>query len=60
VQEKLAKSWLEIRKVAPDLPKSSEISEPKQQIELLQESWTQLTTCIEKIKAKLQQAQQET
>jgi hypothetical protein len=37
VQEKLAEAWPEIRKVAPDLPEASEIREPEQQIELLQE-----------------------
>jgi hypothetical protein len=30
VQEKLAEAWPEIRKVVPDLPKASEISEPEQ------------------------------
>jgi DNA repair ATPase RecN len=56
---KTCRSLAEIRKVAPDLPEASEISEPEQQIELLQEAWTQLTTCMEKIQEKLQQVQQE-
>jgi hypothetical protein len=59
VQEKLAKAWPEIQKVAPDLPEASEIREPEKQIELLQEAWTQLATHTEKIQAKLQQVQQE-
>jgi hypothetical protein len=54
VWEKLAKSWSEIQKVVPDLPKASEIREPEQQIELLQEAWTHLATCTKKIQEKLQ------
>jgi len=36
VQEKLSKSWPEIRKVAPKLPEVSDAGEPEHQIELLQ------------------------
>jgi hypothetical protein len=59
VQEKLAESWSEIRKVTLELPEASDASEPEVQIELLQQAWTQLATRTEKIQAELQQVQQE-
>jgi hypothetical protein len=44
VQEKLAKAWSEIQKVAPDLPEASEIPKLEKQIEPIQMAWTQLVT----------------
>jgi hypothetical protein len=42
VQERLVEAWPEIRKVAPQLPESSDAGEPEHQIELLQGAWSQL------------------
>jgi hypothetical protein len=59
VKEILVEAWLEIRKVAPELPEVSDVGEPEHQIEFLQGAWMQLTTQVEQLKAQLQQAQQE-
>jgi hypothetical protein len=59
VQEKLVEAWPEIRKVAPELPKASDVGEPEKQIELLQKAWKQLTTFTNQLQAKLQHVQHE-
>jgi hypothetical protein len=57
VQEKLVEAWPKIQKVALDLPEARDVSEPEQQIELLQEEWKQLTTHTEQLHVKLQKVQ---
>jgi hypothetical protein len=59
VQEKLVEAWLEIRKVAPQLPESSVAGEPEHHIELLQGAWSQLAIHTEKLEVQLWESQQE-
>jgi hypothetical protein len=54
VQEKLVEAWLEIQKVAPELPEASDIGELEKQIELLQEAWMQLFNQTDQLQVKLQ------
>jgi hypothetical protein len=52
-RKRLAETWLEIRKVAPQLPESSDAGEPDHQIELLQGAWSQLAIRVEHLEVQL-------
>jgi len=57
--ERLVEAWPEIRKLAPQLPESSDTGEPDHQIELLQGEGSQLDIRAENLEVQLQQSQQE-